>query len=229
MLEFDCGSVTVNGFYGNYLDYESDYQIYLPFIGFTALNANDIVGGTVSVRYNINLATGKALCYISVENARCDGVQIVIPTSVGKDIPINATQMANAQLAGATAVLGAAAAGVAVATGAGIPVVTGIAGTTTGALKGQMSQNGQFARGGNIDGLTGDLGPLKPFILVNRPLKATPLGIENVIGARSCEVAQLSSKHGFVKASAVKPESINSSCKYIDEIIALVQSGVVMP
>lgn len=229
MIEFDCGSVTVNGFYGNYLDYESEYQIYLPFIGFTPLNANDIVGGTVSVRYNINLATGKALCYISVENARCEGVQIVIPTSVGKDIPINATQMANAELAGATAAIGAVAAGVAVATGAGAPIVAGIAGTTTGAVKGQISQNGQFARGGNLDGLTGDLGPLKPFILVNRPLRATPSGMENVIGARSCEVAQLSSKHGFVKASAIKPESISTSCKYIDEIIALVQSGVVMP
>ena len=68
-ITLDFGSVEVRGIYGNSIDYEhTDISLYLPYIGFTALNASDFMNKTVSLTYQVNLMNGEALAVISADN-----------------------------------------------------------------------------------------------------------------------------------------------------------------
>ena len=252
----DCGTINVPTHFNNYLDFMSKYELYVPFYGYVELNPSDVVGGTVGLKYNINLLTGDALAYITVNNSRSANIdEIVIPISaLGVDCPTEHGSLKDAIANSARIIAGAAAVGVGISSGIrwiqsekiissaksrqlglymrrdtshleGEPTNAGILAASMNSIESLPS----VCRGSNASGSVGYIGPMKPFLIITRPVKATPSTLNNVIGARSCEVAQLSSKHGFVKASAIKPDSISTSCKYINEIIALVQSGVVMP
>lgn len=247
----DCGTINVPAHFNNYLDFMSKYELYVPFYGYVELNPSDVVGGTVGLKYNINLLTGDALAYITVNNSRSANIdEIAIPISaLGVDCPTEHGSLKDTISNSARVIAGAAAAGVGIAAGMRWVSASKIekVGQNTwkrdlSHVEGEPTNAGMLAtsmnnieslptvqRGSNVSGSVGYIGPLKPFLIITRPVKATPNTLNDVIGARSCEVAQLSSKHGFVKASAIKPESISTSCKYIDEIISLVQSGVVMP
>ena len=66
----DCGSVQVKLKSGSAFDY-SPYvkaMIFLPYIGFRPINVNEIMGGTVSVKYYIDMFTGAAVCFVKVAN-----------------------------------------------------------------------------------------------------------------------------------------------------------------
>lgn len=68
-ITLDFGSVEIRGIYGNAIDYEhTDISLYLPYVGFTALNASDFMNKTVSLTYQVNLMNGEALAVISADN-----------------------------------------------------------------------------------------------------------------------------------------------------------------
>lgn len=74
----------------NYLDYFADYQLYLPYYGFLKINANDIVGGTIRVHYNINLVTGMADIIVECKNSRSSRAAYkayTVNAQIGVDIP----------------------------------------------------------------------------------------------------------------------------------------------
>ena len=74
----------------NYLDYFADYQLYLPYFGFLKINANDIVGGTIRVHYNINLVTGMADIIVECKNSRSSRAAYkayTVNAQIGVDIP----------------------------------------------------------------------------------------------------------------------------------------------
>lgn len=82
----DCGSVTVSGENSNINDYtNTDISIMLPFIGLSTLQSDDVIGHTISIKYDISLITGDAVCTITDTDNSC-----VISTyncSVCEDIP----------------------------------------------------------------------------------------------------------------------------------------------
>ena len=67
-VEIDCGTIGIPEFYGNYFDYSPYTQahIYLPFIGIQELNADDIVGHAVNVKYRIDTYNGSCIAMITV-------------------------------------------------------------------------------------------------------------------------------------------------------------------
>ena len=69
IITLDFGSVEVQGKYGNAIDYEhTEISMYLPYIGFTTLNATDFMNKTVSLIYQVNLMNGEGLAIISADN-----------------------------------------------------------------------------------------------------------------------------------------------------------------
>ena len=74
----------------NYLDYFSDYQLYLPYYGFLKLNPNDVVGGKIRVIYNINIVTGMADIIVECKNSRSRHQAYkayTVNAQIGVDIP----------------------------------------------------------------------------------------------------------------------------------------------
>lgn len=64
-----CGSVTVDEYSGSFLDYNEDTQIslYLPYIGTVQLDANIVMGKTITVSYNLDPMTGNVTANVLVK------------------------------------------------------------------------------------------------------------------------------------------------------------------
>ena len=256
----DCGSITVPTHFNNYLDYQSKYQLYLPFLGFIELNPSDIIGGTINVRYNINMATGYAMIIITANNDRTNNKDVEIltlPCECGITVPLTFTDINSLcnniiQSIGKSVIAGiTAGTGVGLATKAGLSAMSvakynddygewssavsntainirkiqgaGIAGGLATAFNGGIPSVG---RSGDLTSEGGTVGSLKPFLLITRPVKITPTNLHDIYGKRSVAIKSLRDCSGYTKVSAVKPGSLPTNNKYIDQIVSTLQAGV---
>lgn len=256
----DCGSITVPAHFNNYLDYQSKYQLYLPFLGFIELNPSDIVGGSIHVRYNINMATGYAMIIITANNDRTNNKDVeilTVPCECGITVPLTFTEINSLgnniiQSIGKSVAAGiTSGAGVGFATKSGLSAMSvaeynedygewasavsntannirkiqgaGIAGGLATAFNGGVPSVG---RSGDLTSEGGTVGSLKPFLLITRPVKITPTNIHDIYGKRSVAIKKLSDCTGYTKVSAVKPGSLPTNNKYIEQIVSTLQAGV---
>ena len=67
-ITLDFGNITIPNHNKNNVDFESELQLFLPFLGFVNVSS-DYVGKTINLQYVINVVTGNASALIS-----CDGV-----------------------------------------------------------------------------------------------------------------------------------------------------------
>ena len=65
-VTIDCGFVELSGMWGAYLDYSpyTKLQLYLPYIGFVELSADDCMNRIVHIIYNIDVYSGACLAQI---------------------------------------------------------------------------------------------------------------------------------------------------------------------
>ena len=66
-VQLDCGSVDIEKWIGSFMDYSpyTKVSIYLPYIGIHELSADDIIGGSIRVVYNIDVLSGACGCWFS--------------------------------------------------------------------------------------------------------------------------------------------------------------------
>lgn len=113
------GSVSINKFWGNFLDYSphTKIELYLPWgTGFVEIDTNQVMEGSISVKTNIEFAKGT--CVHLVYNHRGSLIGSYSAT-VGKSLPITASDFASKQVAVAGAAIGLAV-GATISAGAGI-------------------------------------------------------------------------------------------------------------
>ena len=61
----DCGTVSINENWGNFLDYsQTSIELYLPFVGSVELDVSECMNGTINVQYTIDFFTG--MCVANV-------------------------------------------------------------------------------------------------------------------------------------------------------------------
>ena len=92
-VEWHTSKLNVPAHFNNYLDFMSNYKLYLPYYGFIDIDPNDIVGGTIQVFYNINLFSGATTITISCKNSRNGNAETKyysISCTVGHEIPFGA-------------------------------------------------------------------------------------------------------------------------------------------
>lgn len=67
----NCGNVYIPKFFNSYLDYDpyTKYQLFLPFIGEVALNADEITSKTINITYKVNVITGDCVAFLSINNS----------------------------------------------------------------------------------------------------------------------------------------------------------------
>lgn len=68
-VEVDCGSYTLQEYYGSALDYNPYTQVdlFLPFIGQVSLNTDEVMGHTISVKYRVDIVSGMCVAKIFVD------------------------------------------------------------------------------------------------------------------------------------------------------------------
>lgn len=74
--DIDCGTVSIEGVYNNAVDYDSDIEFYLPFVGPISIPANRVMDATVSLVYHVNVFNGDcvaSICVNGIEVGRASG------------------------------------------------------------------------------------------------------------------------------------------------------------
>lgn len=181
-VEVDCGSLTVEPYFGSYLDYEpyTKMSLFVPYSGIHTVNADDIMGRTVKLVYHIDILTGSLVAFL-----KCgDSVLYEFNGACGSNIPVNSMNYASTI---ENAIRIAVNIGTTVATaGASAPVTTGTESTRTAqnvargislagsTADGALSLKPNIDRAGSLGGTTGLLGNQTPYFIVTRPRLCKP-------------------------------------------------------
>ena len=154
-----CGSIYVDEYYGNFLDYETRAEMYLPFIGYQQLNIEDIMNETVEVVYHVNVVTGALMAYIV-----CGGdVRYQFSGNCKEDLPLSSSSN-NLLSVGLNMVAGAVVGGLS----------GGVGGAVIGASQGFSPIKEQVQHGSGLSSSGGMMGIMRPFLTLTRPRIAAP-------------------------------------------------------
>ena len=219
IITYDLGTIQIPEYWGNALDYAPNtrIQIFLPFIGYQNLQTDDVMGASINLKYNIDIITGACVAIVTVARENISQVLYQYNGQCMMSVPLTGrtTQIDFGQIVGAVG-------GIA----AGNYVAAGIAAAGTLVNSGPIRQN--VARSGNISGITGFCGVLRPYIVINRGVQSLPEGYQTLNGYPSNITAKLSTLTGFTKISKIHLEGFSATEDELDEIERMLQEGVIL-
>ena len=218
--EIDCGTVTINEYYRNALDYDNTrISLFLPFIGIVPLDTNVVMGSQLSILYRIDVLTGTCLAQIKVIKENSDAVMYTFQGNCAVQIPLTATTY--------TGMVGALLSGIS----AGASIMTGnIVGAVSAGLEGAMRAGTGLSgvrQSGTIGANAGALGIRIPYVIITHPVSAMSDGFNTLEGLPSNELVNLSSVSGFTRVTFVHLENIPATMPEIEEIQTLLETGVI--
>ena len=213
-MNFSCGTVHVQSYYGNVEDYEpyTKVQIFLPFIGFRDLNANEVMGGNVTVKYAIDVYTGACVAFITVLR---DGVSQALYTFEGNCAltePLTGADYSRV-ISGLI--------------GLGVGVATGGVGAAIGAVGMLTNKNIQYTRTGSFSANAGAMGVKVPYIIIRRPRAYDANFYNEFYGNPANNTVTLGSCSGFTRVKDVHVDHISCTDDERAEIVALLKKGVI--
>lgn len=231
--EWSLGSVHVDYGFGNcFLDYEpySHCQIYLPFVGIRSLDMDEIVGQTITIKYQFDNISGACIAFILINGA----VRYAFAGSCAIGIPINQQNWGQSYIAAATSAAGALAGGVggavnALSQGASTAGIAaeGIMGAVNGSGGIGAIQKPTVSRSGSITGAASALGVPYPYLIIERPEKAKVANPAPVMGLACGRTLSLGSLSGYNIIEKVHLSGIPATGSELDEIEKLLYQGVI--
>lgn len=186
--EIDFGNLEITEYYGNSLDYETDIAIFLPFIGEKTLNCVDIMGGTINLKYRVDILTGTCVAIISAVRVQNDvtlkSVLYTFSGDMSNEVPLTASQNnffkslvsnpADVEKTLTTA-----------ATGGALTLIGG------------MSHS--YSHTGSIGGNVGFLSVLTPYLIIRRPVNVKPANYEKTFGYPAYTSVTLENQKGYCR------------------------------
>lgn len=223
-VQVDCGSLVINKYWGNYLDYNpyTKVQLFLPFIGFIDVNTDDVMGKTLNVRYYIDLMTGTCQCFVEVEGS----ILYTFTGNCATQIPITGSNYNAIIQASINAVAGAA------------------TGLVTGGVAGAMSSVGQdlissasnveslkvgVQRSGGISASGALMSYKRPYVILSRPTQSIPKDYKEFKG-HPCNVTfTLSDLTGYTEVEYIHLEGFeNATSDEKSAIESALMNGVIL-
>lgn len=225
--QVDCGSVSLEKFVGCFMDNDpyTKIQIYLPFIGYRQLSADDIIGGSIQVIYNIDLLTGACACFIEHDTR---GVLYSYNGSCITNVPLTALNFSGAIQNAVTAIGSAMGTIAGMATGAAPITAMSAMGLATSAANTALNSKPQVQRSGNLGGSAGIMSILTPYVIIERPALSVPSNVEHFVGQTSNITAYLGNCSGFTMCEYVHIDGVSATSEEITEIEALLKAGVIL-
>lgn len=215
----DCGSITVNEFWGGYLDYApyTKVEIYLPYCGIHPLNIDDVMGKTVQVVYHIDILSGGCCVFIKCNDA-------ILYSFAGQcctNIPMTSENWTRSIHGVLTAAISL---GSMVATdGKTAPMaLPQFASAVTNDLKPTVE------RSGALSGSVGLLSYQKPYLIFTRPRQAVPANQNKFLGYPSYITAQISTLSGYTEFESIHLDHIGCTDAELIELENLLKAGVIL-
>lgn len=219
-VKVDFGSVTVAKRWGSYLDYSpyTDFSIYLPFIGIKSIKADDIMGKTVNLTYAIDILSGGCVAYL-----RPAGESVLYEWSgqCALQIPVTGRSYDNVFR---SAMSVATAAVAAVAAPASAPVLSG---AVASAAVQAAATKPHIERSGTVNGITGFLGQLRPYLIRTIPEAYIPEDQNKFIGYPAYINVDLASVKGYNEVDSIHLENVTATGAELEEIETILKGGVI--
>lgn len=219
-VKVDFGTVTVKERWGSYLDYApyTDFSIYLPFIGIKPIKADDIMGKAISLMYAIDILSGGCVAYL-----RPAGGSVLYEWSgqCAVQIPVTGRSYDNvfqSAMSVATATLAA------VAAPASAPVLSGA--VASAAVQAAASKP-HIERSGTVNGITGFLGQLRPYLIRTIPEAYIPADQNKFIGYPAYINVNLADVVGYNEVDSIHLENVTATGAELDEIESILKGGVI--
>lgn len=225
-VQLDCGSVSIDKYVGCFMDNDpyTKISIYLPFIGIRQLSADDCIGRSLHVVYNIDVLTGACACFIEVSGK---GVLYSYNGSCITNVPLTAVNFSGA-IQNAVSAIGSAVGVVAgMATGAAPVTAMSIAGLATSAANTAVNSKPTVQRSGNLGGSAGILSIMTPYVIIERPNMSVPNQVEKFVGQTSNITMYLGDCRGFTMCEYVHLDNLNATSEEIVEIESMLRTGVI--
>lgn len=186
--EIDFGDLQITEYYGNALDYETDIAIFLPFIGEKTLSCVDIMGGTINLKYRVDILTGTCVAIISTVRIQNDvtlkSVLYTFSGDMSNEVPLTASQnnffkslVSNPTDFEKTLTTAA--------TGGALSMIGGI--------------SHSYSHTGSIGGNVGFLSVLTPYLIIRRPVNVKPAAYEKTFGYPAYTSVTLASQKGYCR------------------------------
>lgn len=253
----DCGSLSFDTLCDDtFLDYApySKFSIYLPYIGFRVVDANDFVGHTIGVIYHGDVVTGGLTAFILKDGS----VMYQYSGSCSLNVPLRADAWSStiaSTISLARSIPPAPTPGGSTSGGGGssesVPSGNSWTDSANDYLRalgpvgnpGATGQNGlhaasnlafnpsliapQVMRSGAISGGAGQLGVQKPYVVREAVRFHSTKGMNTLAGYPSYYFMPLSSMHGYTVVEEVHIHGITATAEEISEIESLLKGGVI--
>lgn len=226
-VRLDCGWCDVERYIGCFMDNEpyTKISIYLPFIGIRQISADDVIGGSIHVVYNIDVLSGACACFIE-HNSR--GVLYSYNGSCITNVPLTAVNFSGA-IQNAVSAIGSAVGMVAgMATGAAPVAAMGAVGLLTSAANTALNSKPQVQRSGNLGGSAGIMSIMTPYVIIERPSLSVPNNVQHYVGQTSNITMSLGDCRGFTLCEYVHIDNVSATTDEIAEIESLLKQGVIL-
>lgn len=225
-VQLDCGSVSIDKYVGCFMDNDpyTKISIYLPFIGIRQISADDCMGRSLHVVYNIDVLTGACACFIEVSGK---GVLYSYNGSCITNVPLTAVNFSGAIQNAVSAIGSALGVAAGMATGAAPVTAMSIAGLATSAANTAVNSKPTVQRSGNLGGSAGIMSIMTPYVIIERPRMSVPNQVEKFVGQTSNITMYLGDCRGFTMCEYVHLDNLNATSEEIVEIESMLRSGVI--
>jgi hypothetical protein len=254
-VEFSCGQLTVEEYWGNCLDYNpyTSISIFLPFCGMYELDTDEVMGKTLDVSYRIDIFSGSCLATIKIDGS----IFYQYSGQCSSQVPLSSVSFD--QFLGSMIDLG-------VATATGVSAIRGAAGelakaennflgsktaenaldvmaakqsyqkvkeesgtkTLGASVNAVMGGKGFYNHAGAMSGSPGFLGVKTPYLIIKRPEQVIPSMYGKFHGYPANTTAVLGDLSGYTEVGDIR---LNIPDATVDEIIEceqLLKGGVVI-
>ncbi len=217
-----CGTLNVHEYWGAYLDYApyTKLEIYLPYIGIQTLNADDVMGKSITLAYNIDVLTGACVAQL-----KCgESVLYTFAGSCATSIPITGRDWTNV-------VNGIIGIGSSVGSFA-VNVAGGNAGSAissaASAVQNVFETKPGIQKSGSMGSMPGMLGHQKPYLILTRPRQALPEDQNTFTGYPSYVTETLGNLTGYTIVDRIHLSGFYALDDELSEIETLLKSGVIL-
>lgn len=220
----DCGSVSVNESKGNATDYTPyvSLHLYLPFIGIVELDPDEFMGGSINVKYSIDVYTGTCLaevkCTRSIDMPNAT-ILYTFSGNASQQLPLTSANFAGALSSLVSAVGG----GIMIASGGAVGGIAGAA-ALGHSLTHEMVHVGHS---GALSSNAGIMASRKPYLIISRRHGYDANNYASEYGYPANKSVYLGNCSGYtrVKAGHLK---CKADAAEKEEIMALLEKGVIL-
>lgn len=236
--EIDCGTINIDEYFGNVMDYEpyTKISLFIPYVGFVTLNTNDIMNSSINLKIRVNITTGSFVAYVRVIRGALDGILYSFNGICSTQYPITQRDLNNMFRYGYGMIQNMS--------GLAVTAATGGFTDSTGSLQtGQIINSGinssnpinmaqsfipTIKRSGGFDGQTGHMLFYKPFVIINRPISYESSNYNYYYGFPINKTVTLKNESGFVRVRDIHLNNINCTDDEKSMIEQLLKTGVLI-